>query len=68
MEYESARGTVEVEYYLVEWTRDFPSNEQRERRWCTVDKALTLLGFDGAKELLTIAARKWDDERASRVP
>jgi len=42
--------------------------DERERRWCTVEEASGLLEFDGAKELLAKAVRKWDDERASRIP
>jgi 8-oxo-dGTP pyrophosphatase MutT (NUDIX family) len=68
MHYESARGTIEVEYYLVAWTRDVTSGEQRERRWCTVNEAHGLLEFEGAKELLSQALRKWNDEQASRLP
>jgi ADP-ribose pyrophosphatase YjhB (NUDIX family) len=68
MTYESVRGTVEVEYYLLAWTADVTSGEQRERRWCTVNEAQGLLEFEGAKELLSQALRKWNDERASRLP
>ena len=64
MQFESGRGTVEVEYYLLEWTRDVPASEERERRWCSVEEASGLLEFDGAKELLAKAVRKWDVERA----
>ena len=68
MEYESPRGVVEVEYYLVAWTADVPASEERERRWCTVGEAVELLTFDGAKDLLAKALRAWNDERISRLP
>jgi 8-oxo-dGTP pyrophosphatase MutT (NUDIX family) len=68
MQFESPRGIVEVEYYLLEWTKDVPSSEERERKWCALDEARLLVEFDGARDLLTAAARKWDDDRASRVP
>ena len=68
MQFESPRGTVEVEYYLLAYTEDIKTSEQRERRWCTVSEALDLLEFPGAKELLSKALRKWQDDPASRVP
>jgi mutator protein MutT len=68
MEFESPRGLVEVEYYLLAWTADVPSSEQRERRWCTVGEAVDLLTFDGAKDLLSKALRAWNTERSSRLP
>jgi 8-oxo-dGTP diphosphatase len=68
MAFESPRGTVEVEYYLVAWTADVPSSEERERRWCSVGEAAELLAFDGAKDLLSRALRAWNDDRASRFP
>jgi 8-oxo-dGTP pyrophosphatase MutT (NUDIX family) len=68
MQFESARGTVEIEYYLLGFTRDVPSREQRERRWCQLDEASELLEFPGAKELLAKAVRKWRREQSSRLP
>ena len=68
MQFESARGTIEVEYYLIAWTEDVHSSEQRERQWCSVDDALALLEFKDAKELLFKALRKWNDEQASLLP
>ena len=68
MQYESTRGTIEVEYYLVAWTCDVTPKEQRERRWCTVDEAQEMLEFEGARELLAQALRKWNDEQVSRLP
>lgn len=68
MEFESPRGTVQVEYYLVAWTADVKSEEQRERRWCSVDEALELLAFDGAQDLVVKALNAWKADRASRIP
>lgn len=68
MQFESPRGTVEVEYYLVAWRTDVPSSEERERRWCSIEEALELLEFEGAKDLLSRALRQWNDEQASRLP
>jgi diadenosine hexaphosphate hydrolase (ATP-forming) len=68
VQFESARGTIEVEYYLIAWSGDKPSPEERERRWCTVEEASELLEFPGAQGLLRKALRKWQDDRASRLP
>ena len=68
MQFESARGLVEVEYYLLEWTDDVPASEERERTWSSVEEALALLEFDGAKNLLQSAIQKWNEDRASRLP
>ncbi|MCC7417970.1 MAG: NUDIX domain-containing protein [Acidobacteria bacterium] len=68
MRFDSGRGPVEVEYFLMEWTADVASHEQRERRWCTIEDASQLLSFDGAKALLADAVRRWNDHRSSRRP
>ncbi len=68
VQFESARGTVEVEYYLIGYSGDEPSPEQRERRWCTIEEASGLLEFPGAQALLTKALRKWEQDRASHLP
>lgn len=68
LEFESGRDIVQVDYYLVEWTGDVHSSEGRDRRWCSVEEATDLLEFDGARALLTKAARKWKDGPGSRLP
>jgi 8-oxo-dGTP pyrophosphatase MutT (NUDIX family) len=61
LEFESGKDVVHVEYFLVRWAADVPSDEGRERRWCTVEKASEMLAFEGARALLAKAARKWKD-------
>jgi 8-oxo-dGTP pyrophosphatase MutT (NUDIX family) len=61
LEFESGKDVVHVEYFLVRWAADVPSDEDRERRWCTVEEASDMLAFDGARALLAKAARKWND-------
>jgi ADP-ribose pyrophosphatase YjhB (NUDIX family) len=43
---------VSVEYYLVRLTREAPSPEGREKRWCTIPDALALLEHQDARKLL----------------
>lgn len=61
LEFESGKDVVHVEYFLVRWAADVPPDEDRERRWCTVEEASEMLAFDGARALLARAARKWRD-------
>ena len=61
LEFESGKDVVHVEYFLARWAADVPSDEERERRWCSVEDAADLIAFDGARALLAKAARKWKD-------
>ena len=51
-EFDYEGETIEVEFYLLEYTRAVGGGEQRELRWCTLEEALNLLAFDEAKDLL----------------
>jgi 8-oxo-dGTP pyrophosphatase MutT (NUDIX family) len=64
LEFESGKDIVHVEYYLVRWAADVPSDEERERRWCSVEDAADLITFDGARTLLAKAARQWRDAQS----
>jgi mutator protein MutT len=57
LEFESGKDLVHVDYFLVRWTADVTTHENRERRWCTVEEASELLSFDGAGALLAKPAR-----------
>lgn len=61
LEFESGEDMVHVDYFLVRWRADVQSDEDRERRWCTLDDATDRLTFDGARALLAKAAKKWKD-------
>ncbi|HWF86081.1 MAG TPA: NUDIX domain-containing protein [Vicinamibacterales bacterium] len=61
LQFESGKDVVHVEYFLVRWSADVPSDENRERRWCSVEEASQMLVFEGARALLAKAARKWKD-------
>ena len=61
LEFESGKDVVHVKYFLARWAADVPSDEERERRWCSVEDAADLIAFDGARALLAKAARKWKD-------
>ena len=61
LEFESGKDVVHVEYFLVRWAADVPAEENRERRWCTIEEASEMLVFEGARALLAKAARKWKD-------
>ncbi len=61
LQFESGKDVVHVEYFLVRWAADVPSDENRERRWCSVEEASEMLVFEGARALLAKAARKWKD-------
>jgi len=63
LEFESGKDVVHVEYFLVRWAADVPSEENRERRWCTLEEAGGMLAFDGGRALLAKAARKWKDSQ-----
>jgi 8-oxo-dGTP diphosphatase len=66
LEFESGGDLMKVDYFLVRWTADVPTDEDRERRWCTVEEATELLTFDGARALLAKAARAWKDAASFR--
>jgi bis(5'-nucleosidyl)-tetraphosphatase len=51
-EFDHEGETIEVEFYLLEYTRTVGGGEQRESRWCTLEEANNLLTFDDAKDLL----------------
>lgn len=51
-EFDYEGETIEVEFYLLEYTRMVGGGEQREVRWCTLEEAYNLLTFDDAKDLL----------------
>jgi len=52
LEFESGEETVDVAYYLFEFSADVPRIEDREIRWCEYDEALSLLSHRDAAALL----------------
>jgi len=59
LEFESGKDVIHVEYFLVRWAADVPADEERERRWCSVENAADLIAFEGARGLLAKASRRW---------
>jgi 8-oxo-dGTP pyrophosphatase MutT (NUDIX family) len=55
LEFESGFKTVHVEYFLVRYAREVPPAESRERQWCAYERALELLEFPNARQLLRSA-------------
>lgn len=44
--------TIEVEFYLLNYSRSVGGGEQRESRWCAYEEAIDLLTFDDSRNLL----------------
>lgn len=49
------REEVRVLFFLLEYVREVPRQDQREVRWCTYGEAMKLLSFEDSKRLLTLA-------------
>ena len=52
--------TAHVAFYLVQYLRDVPSQEERALRWCGYEEALTLLSFEESCDLLRRAQEETD--------
>jgi 8-oxo-dGTP pyrophosphatase MutT (NUDIX family) len=52
LEFSLKEDVVRVEYFVVQYARDVPRQEDREIRWCSYDRALDLLTFPDSKTLL----------------
>ncbi|MEK6289037.1 MAG: NUDIX domain-containing protein [Acidobacteriota bacterium] len=52
LEFDYEGETIEVEFYVLAYTRTLGGGEQRESRWCMPEEALNLLTFDDAKDML----------------
>ena len=50
--FQRGRLLIEVTYFLVRFVGRVEPAEQREVRWCSLDKARTLLSFADAQRLL----------------
>ena len=46
---------IQVEFYLLRYSRTISGGEERESRWCTYEEALALLSFDDSRNLLSSA-------------
>ncbi len=57
LEFNNGRYDVRVQYFLIRPTSESAETDGREKRWFTVDEALDVLQFDGARRLLKLAAR-----------
>jgi ADP-ribose pyrophosphatase YjhB (NUDIX family) len=44
-----------VFFFLLEYIREVPREEQREVRWCTYAEAMKLQSFEDSKRILTLA-------------
>ena len=52
LEFMSGAEPVRVDYFAVRAIGAAQPSESRERRWCVYEDALSLLSFDGLKDLL----------------
>jgi ADP-ribose pyrophosphatase YjhB (NUDIX family) len=57
LEFNNGRYDVTVQYFLIRPKSESAETDGREKRWFTVDDALEVLQFDGARRLLKLAAR-----------
>ena len=52
----NAKGNdVHVVFFLMKYVRDVPAEEERERRWCSIPQALTLIQFDSGRSTIRAA-------------
>ena len=52
LEFESGRGPIRVQYFLIKALRDIEPTENRERRWFPIDDVAGNLVYDSARQLL----------------
>jgi len=52
LEFDAGPVRVRVQYFLIRATAESPSPEGREKRWFTLDEALSVLAFENARRLL----------------
>jgi len=57
LEFNNGRYDVSVQYFLIRPKSESADTDGREKRWFTVEDALDVLQFDGARRLLKLAAR-----------
>ena len=59
LEFESPKsGRVRSAYFLMQYVRDVPAEDDREIRWCAIDDAIDLIRFENARELIRQAFNK----------
>jgi 8-oxo-dGTP diphosphatase len=59
LEFESPKsGRVRSVYFLMQYVRDVPAEDDREIRWCEIDDAIELIRFENARELIRKAATR----------
>jgi len=59
--------TLQVEYFLLEYSRNVAPVDHRDHRWLSFDEALATLTFEEARSLLR-SARTWLDAAAGPSP
>ena len=57
LEFNNGRYDVSVQYFLIRPKSESAKTDGREKRWFTIDDALDVLQWDGARRLLKLAAR-----------
>ena len=56
IEFDSPRGEHgRCAYYLMQFVREVPADEEREIRWASLDDALRLIEFDNTRSLIRVA-------------
>ena len=58
LEFESPKnGRVRSVYFLMRYVRDVPAEDDREIRWCGIEEALALVGFEDIRRLILAASK-----------
>lgn len=58
VKYETKSGNVDAKFYLMQHLYDVDPDENRERIWCSRDKALSELTHTDSKYILEEAERR----------
>jgi 8-oxo-dGTP pyrophosphatase MutT (NUDIX family) len=65
LEFDLSPVHVKAKHYLFECLHEVEMSENRERRWCSFEEALTTLSFSSARALLAAADRMIGEKEAS---
>jgi len=53
IEFDSPKGEhIRAGYFLMDFVKDVPREEDREVRWCSVTEAMTLIQYEDTRQLI----------------
>jgi 8-oxo-dGTP pyrophosphatase MutT (NUDIX family) len=59
LEFESPKsGRVRSVYFLMQYVRSVPAEDDREIRWCAIDEALALVKFEDVRQLIRASVQR----------